>query len=219
MIWLWLFAFLSWLGGLAFVLLGLGAEATQGLAQKIFFFHVPAAFAMYLAVLVGAVTAIIYLVDRQIKWDLWSRAAMKMALVFGTIVLVSGPIWAKPIWGVYWTWDPRLTTSFIIFMLLVCYQFVRFYIDSQERAALVGAIIASLSLVDIPLIHFSVKIWRGVHPSVLRNPDGLPPAFRSALEFMVLATFALCILWIWIQYRIYSVEHRLKEIQEGAARA
>lgn len=197
-------------GSMFYVLMGLGPEASQGLVQKIFFFHVPAAFSMYLTMLSGTIFSILYLREKKPSYDQAARASMYVALFFSCIVLVSGPIWAKPIWGVYWTWDPRLTTSFVVFILLLAYAFVRLLFEEREslsnRGALVGAILSIFALADAPLIHLSVKLWRGVHPSVLRNPEGLPDDYRTALELMSLSFFLLAGLLSLLMYKILKIQ-------------
>ncbi len=212
------------LGGLWFVMMGLAPEASQGYAQKIFFLHVPSAFAMYLTLGAGAILSIVYLIERKKNLDLAARACMMTATVFATAVLVSGPIWAKPIWGVYWTWDPRLTTSFIIFILLLAYVFVRQIFEEREsqtdRGALVGAIISIFALIDIPLIHFSVKLWRGVHPSVLKTEGGLPDDYRLGLEIMIVGIFLFATLMSILLYRFLKIrEWHRNRIMKGSPHA
>jgi len=206
------------MGGLGFVLLRLPEELTQGIVQKIFFFHVPSAFAMYLFLALGAISSVIYLFQRKHIYDAAARASMMTATLFATLVMVSGPLWAKPVWGVYWTWDPRLTTSFIVFILLIAYMVTRKVFEAragwEERGAFVGAILAVIALLDVPLIHFSVRLWRGLHPSVLRDPDGLPQAYRQALETMVIALFLFGFLVSLCAYRLYRLEHKIKELNE-----
>lgn len=202
MIWL-IFAatVLCSLGSFTYVLLQLSPETTQGFVQKIFFFHVPAAFTMYVALFMAAAFSALYLMKKKTSLDLMARASMTTAFIFSCIVIVSGPIWAKPIWGVYWTWDPRLTTTFVVFVLLIAYLFVRRIYDAQRmqsRGATIGSILCLFALLDVPLIHWSVKLWRGIHPSVLKNSEGLPEDFRLGLEFMILSFFLIgfCIFWI-----------------------
>jgi heme exporter protein C len=209
----WL-AFLSTTASLAYVLLMLPPEAAQGFVQKIFFFHVPAAFAMYTTLILGAMFSALYLYEKKSLYDQLARAHLYVATIFSTIVIVSGPIWAKPIWGVYWTWDPRLTTAFIVFILLIAYCFVRSIFHDREglsrRTAIIGAIIAILAVLDIPLIHFSVQLWRGIHPSVLRNPEGLPESYRMALELMILSIFFLAAHWVDFVFRFIKISDKLE---------
>lgn len=210
----WSASFVICLSGLGYVLLMLPLEAQQGFVQKIFFLHVPSAFAMYLGLLMSAVFSGLYLWEKERRYDHLAHASMRVALLFCAVVLVSGPLWAKPIWGVYWDWDPRLTTTFVVFVLIVAYLSVRRVFERQgvdeKRTSLVCALIAIFALLDVPLIHFSVKLWRGLHPSVLRNPDGLPPAFRTGLELMSIGILLLAGLLIWIQFRILQYAERTK---------
>lgn len=207
--------FIVFMGALLYVLLQLPPEASQGYVQKIFFFHVPSAFAMYGCLLVGGIFSSIYLFEKKLRYDQWARASLYTATFFAAVVMVSGPVWAKPIWGVYWTWDPRLTTTFVVFILLIGYCFVRSIysqdVGGQKKAPVIGAVLAILALLDVPLIHLSVKLWRGVHPSVIRNPQGLPPDFQRGLELMVLALFLLAAVLVWLFFKII----RLKEYDHG----
>jgi len=197
---------------LLFILLALAPEAGQGFVQKIFFFHVPSAFAMYACLLVSGLASGLFLAQRKKSMDALARASMSGAVLFGIIVMISGPIWAKPIWGVYWTWDPRLTTTFVVFVLMIAYFFTRKIFDDRqqsERGALVGSILAIIAVLDIPLIHFSVKLWRGVHPSVLRNADGLPPDYRLGLELMTLSFLLIAGLFVWTLFKVMKAEETL----------
>lgn len=210
-------AFLTTLGGLAYVFLGLAPEGSQGLVQKIFFFHVPSAFMMYLFLIIGAFSSCLYLYNKKSEFDRWGRAGMYTATLFSIIVLTSGPIWAKPIWGVYWAWDPRLTTSFVVFILLLGYCFVRQIYEERDhvskRGPLLGAIIAILAVIDIPLIHFSVKLWRGVHPSVLNNKEGLPDTYRTALELMILAWLFLGLLFFILFSKVLWISEQSEKLK------
>lgn len=197
---------------LLFVLLNLAPEAGQGFVQKIFFFHVPSAFAMYGCLAVAGFASALFLAQRKPEMDRLARSSMAGAILFGCIVMISGPIWAKPIWGVYWTWDPRLTTTFVVFVLMLAYFFTRkLFNDRQQshRGAIVGAILAIIAVLDIPLIHLSVKLWRGVHPSVLRNPEGLPGDYQLALELMTVSFLGLAAMYVWLLNRIIKAEESL----------
>jgi heme exporter protein C len=209
-IWYLYFAsILSLLASLTFVLLYIPAEASQGFVQKIFFFHVPAAFTMYLSLILGALYSAVFLYTRKEHFDLLAKTFITTALCFASIVIISGPIWAKPIWGVYWTWDPRLTTTFLIFVLLVGYMLVRRLIADKTKAALISSLIALIAVADVPIIHWSVKLWRGVHPSVLSNKEGLPSSYIQGLEYMSMSFFLLGGLLSWIFYRIFLIQQRL----------
>ncbi len=200
---------------LFFVLVSLPPELGQGYVQKIFFFHVPSAFAMYLLATLGMIFSVLFLFLKKPVCDHLAKASLYVATLFGALVLVSGPIWAKPIWGVYWTWDPRLTTSLILFVLLVSYVMVRRLFDEShpQRAARIGAVIAIFAVLDIPLVHFSAKLLRGLHPSVLSNPQGLPDAYRTGLEVMILSFFILSFLLVFMSFKIIQINTKIKKIR------
>lgn len=211
--WTWIFVALTtalYLLNLTFSLIGTPLEKTQGVLQKIFYFHVPAAFSTYLFLVVGAALSIFYLSTKNIRYHHLSRASLYTSTLFASLVIGSGPLWAKPIWGVYWTWDPRLTLTFILFILLLGYCFVQSLFGEGEaqtrKAALIGSILAVLALPFMVLTHLSVRIWRGLHPSVLSREDGLAPEFRTAFELSVFSTFLLGGLICFVLYRYLKLK-------------
>lgn len=216
MIWfLFGFCLFIFMPSLFYVLFSLPPEQTQGFVQKIFFFHVPSAFSMYLLAVLGMIFSILFLFLKKNFYDQLARANLYIACLFGALVMISGPIWAKPIWGVYWTWDPRLTTSLILFVLLIVYVVVRqlFRESSPQRAARIGAVISIFAVVDIPLVHLSAKLLRGLHPSVLSNPEGLPDSYRTGLEMMVLSFFLLAALLVFISFRLIQLNDRAQQLE------
>ncbi len=199
--WLWgLFGMSAILvfGGLLNIFLLLPTEESQGLVQKIFFIHVPSAFAFYSCLITGSVFAVLYLIERRDDYDRLSKSFVQTALLFALCVMATGPIWAKPIWGTYWTWDPRLTTMLLMTLILLGYCATRNLMEKNPEKQLVtkvvSAIIAIIATLDIVPIHYSVKLWRGVHPSVLKNADGLPSSFRLALQWMTIAFIILSVV-------------------------
>ncbi|PIR19859.1 MAG: cytochrome C assembly protein [Deltaproteobacteria bacterium CG11_big_fil_rev_8_21_14_0_20_47_16] len=162
-------------------------EVTQGIVQKIFYIHVPSAFAMYATLITGAALGLGYLIRRDDALDQWAVSCMEVALLFCTIVLTTGPIWAKPIWGAWWTWDARLTSTFFLWLILIAYFLLRKAFTGTE-AKRYSAILALIGLLDVPIIMFAVKLWRGAHPSVLSAREYLPSEMRQV--------FILCILTI-----------------------
>lgn len=194
-------------------------EKTQGIVQKIFYFHVPSAFCMYAFLILGCFFSVYFLFDRRKIFDQVARSAIYVATTFATMVILSGPIWAKPIWGVYWTWDPRLTTTFIIFIVLLAYTFARFSMEGRPelraKAPVISAILAIFAVADIPLVHFSVKLWRGLHPSVLKSADGLAPEFQRAFEMMVLSCFLLSGLMFLALFKYIKLKEDWQTLKEA----
>ena len=160
--------FAAMLLALAAVFLYAPTEREMGDVQRIFYFHVPAAMTAFAAFFIVFVASIAYLKTRQVRWDRISIAAAELGVLFATINLVTGPLWAKPVWGVYWRWEPRLTTMLITFAMYVAYLMVRAYAsvhaDQMRRFAAVLGIVA---FVNIPLVHYSVDLWapeQQLHP-------------------------------------------------------
>src|SRR5260370_4634523 len=130
-------------------------EATMGLVQRIFYFHVSSAWTGFIAFILVFIGSIAYLRTRALKWDWLSVASAEVGVAFFTVVLVTGPIWAKPVWGIWWTWDARLTSSFLLWVLFVSYLILRTLVDEPERRALVAAVFVIFAAVGIPLVYFS----------------------------------------------------------------
>ncbi len=202
------------LAALFYTLLGVPFEASQGPVQKIFYFHVPSAFAMYFFAVLGVVLSVLYLSTKKIGYDYRAQAAMRVSLMFALMVIISGPLWAKPVWGVFWTWDPRLTLTFIVFLILVSYVLARRSFKERGmdlKGSQIGSILSILSVPMMVLTHFSVKIWRGLHPSVLREPGGLDPQFAQALQAMILGIFILGGILFFLQSRVIEIESRIQD--------
>jgi len=142
-------------------------EAAQGLAQKIFYWHVGSAITMQIFFAMAGLFSLFYLVTKKIKFDRWALSFVEVGFLFCTIVLLTGPIWAKPIWGVWWTWEPRLTSTLFIWMIFLGYFILRGSFTDPGKKRTFSAILAIFGCLDIPIIFFSVRLWRGVHPSVL----------------------------------------------------
>ncbi len=137
-----------------------------------------------------------YVVKKDRWWDSVALSAAEIGVMFLTIVLVTGPIWAKPVWFVWWTWSPRLTSSLVLWMLYVAYLLVRNYVPDPERRAMMSAVFGIVAFVDAPIVWFSIRWWRDIHPSPMVETGGLSPAMRPALwtclvVFMILFVYLL----------------------------
>jgi heme exporter protein C len=156
----------------------------MGPVQKIFYFHVPSAYSMYLAWLISTVGAVAALSTNREKWDHLAAAAAEIALVFAAMVMVSGPLWGRRAWGAFWVWDPRLTTSLLLSLIILATVILRTF-DRSNAARRFAAATTIVGTCIIPLIHISVQMWRGQHPTVLRS-GGLAPD--------MLFVFAVCMM-------------------------
>src|SRR5205809_516872 len=171
------------LGALAVLGLALGLvmgflvaprELTQGNVQRIMYVHVPAILVAYLAFGVVLVASIVYLVRRIDAADRVAHASAEVGLLFTGINIVTGAIWGKPTWGTWWTWDARLTSVSIMFVIYLAYLLLRAMIEDHERAARFAAVLGIVAALDIPLVHFSAGWWRSLHqPAPLLRPGGL----------------------------------------------
>src|SRR5580692_5078559 len=162
-------------------------EPVMGVVQKIFYFHVPCAIMMFLSTFVAAAGSLSYLFKGAERGDRLAHAAGELGVLFGACVLVSGPLWGRKAWGVYWQWDARLTSSLLLFLILIGYMLARRYGGPGGRK--LSAALALFAAVDVPLVYKSVDIWRTVHPQTSVVPKLDPrmrPAFWSAFLLMTI---------------------------------
>jgi heme exporter protein C len=172
-------------------------EVTMGLVQKIFYFHVPCAWLLMLSTLVCAGGSVAYLFGGSERGDRVAVSASELGVVFGLCVLVSGPLWAKAAWGVYWQWEARLTSSLLLWLMLVAYVLARRYGGASARR--LAAALALFAAIDIPLVYFSVRFFRSIHPSNT-VVSTLGPGMRGAFWLSLLAFTALW--WVLFSLRL-----------------
>jgi heme exporter protein C len=181
--------------------IGAPREKTMGDLQRIFYFHVPAAIAGLTAFAVNFVSSLMYVIRKNRWWDNLALSAAEIGVLFLAMVLITGPIWAKPVWFVWWTWSPRLTSSLILCLLYVAYLLIRNYIDDPDRKATVSAVFGIVAFIDAPLVWFSIRWWRDIHPSPMLETGGLSPAMRPAF-LLCLAAFQILLIYL-LRRRFY----------------
>lgn len=147
-------------------------ERTMGIVQKIFYVHVPAAMATYLGFTITSVASLLYLLKPSRLWDNAAIAGVETGLIFCSYVLISGPLWAYKAWGQAWVWDPQLTATLVLFLLYGGYGLLRLFSTPGEGSRKVAAVLAVIAFVDIPLVHYAVNQWGGMHPVVERSGGG-----------------------------------------------
>ena len=140
-------------------------EKTMGLVQRIFYFHAASAWAGMTAFLICFAANLMYGWRRQEKWDALGVSCAEVGLAFITVVLITGPIWAKPAWGIYWTWDARLTSTFVLWLLYISYLLLRTLIEEPDRRALLSALFGIFSFIDVPIVFGAIRWWRTQHPA------------------------------------------------------
>ena len=178
----------------------------QSVPQKIFYIHVPSAWISFVAFFLVFIFSLKYLYTSRSRDDLLANSFAEVGVFFNTLVLITGPIWAKPIWGVWWTWDARLTTSLILWLLYVAYLMLRSYIDDFERRARLSAILGIFSFLNVPIVHYSVLWWRTLHPApvVIRSGgmSDLPMSMHIALWS---SCFSVVVLFIYLVRKRYKI--------------
>ena len=174
-------------------------EATMGVVQKIFYFHVPSAMVMFLAALVCGISSAMYLFRKNEAADRLASAAAELAVVFGLIVLVTGPLWARKSWGVWWQWDARLTSTLLMWMIFVAYLLVRRY--GGAGAEKLSAALAVFGMANVPFVYVSVNIWRTVHPTTAVVPK-LPGGMKGPFWFCAVSFFLLFGLLLALRARL-----------------
>jgi heme exporter protein C len=182
-------------------------EKFQGPAQKIYYLHVPAALSAYLALIVAAIGSLVYLWLKDERADRLAESGGEVALLFTTVVLISGPLWGKPIWGAWWTWDARLSLTLFLWFVTLAYLVLRSSIDEPDMRARYSAVLAALAALLIPFIHLSVYLFRTTHPMpIVLKPDkpSLPPEMLTTFTLSVFAFLFFCTMLIRARYRLVS---------------
>jgi heme exporter protein C len=188
-------------------------EAQMGIVQKIFYFHVPSAYAMYLGVAAGCGGSAVYLWRGRRRADVIARAGAEMVVLFAAMTLTSGPLWGWKAWGTPWVWDPRLTTTLLLALVFVAYLALRAFGDGEAEKKFAAAI-AVLSIVVVPVIHYSVRLWRGQHPTVItERGGGLDPEMKTALTAGFVAFTLLFATMLWYRIRVGILEAKVERLR------
>jgi heme exporter protein C len=189
-------------------------EAAQGAAQKIYYVHIGSASAAYLGFTITGLGSVVYLWLRDERSDRLAASAAEVGLLFITIVLLTGPLWGKPIWGAYWTWDARQTLTLFLWFLIAAYLVLRSTIDEPMQRGRYSAVLAILAVILIPFNHLAVYMFRTQHPEpIVFKPSepSLPPEMLTSFLIMLFALLFFCVVLIRARYRLAVTQ----EIAEG----
>jgi heme exporter protein C len=189
-------------------------EKTMHAIQRIFYFHVPSAICSFVAFFVVFVANFAYLGTRKPRWDWLGVAGAEVGVVCSTIVLITGPIWAHPVWGIWWTWDARLTSTFVMWLLYTAYLLLRGFLDDPQRKAMFSAVFGIFAFLDVPLVYFSNRLWRTQHPQPVilgGSNSGLDPMMGKVLLISFVAVLCITAVLIADRYRL----ERLRSEFEG----
>jgi heme exporter protein C len=198
-------------------------ERVQGDVQRIFYLHLPLAWVSYLAFFVVFVSSIAFLVRRSPGCDQLARASAEVGVVFTTLTMITGSLWARPIWGTWWSWDARLTTTLVLWFIYVGYLMLRSYVADEERGARYAAVLGIVGFLDVPIIHQSVTWWRTLHPEPVVLAPGGPAMPPQMLETLALSLLAFTLLFCWMlkqRLRLEQLSHDVHDLREdelGAA--
>ena len=201
------------LADIALIFLWVPTEQVMGVAQRIFYFHVPLAWTGLLSTTVVFVSSIVYLWKGQRRWDAVAHSAVELSVMLITLTLITGATWAKMAWGVWWTWEPRLTTTLILWLMYMGYLMLRAYAPTPSLAARYSAVMGIIAFIDVPIVYFSVNWWRGIHPRVVGvgaasgglDSDMLITLIFSVFTFTVLFTYVL-----WERVSLRNAEDALQ---------
>ena len=191
-------------------------DELQGAMQRIFYIHVPSAWVCFLAFGLTFGASIAYLSSRKEKWDTLAASSAEIGTVFTTVVLITGMMWGHAIWGVYWTWEPRLTSFLVLWLLYLGYLAVRAYVPDPARRARFSAVIGIIAFIDVPIIYLSVNWWRTLHPQQVIITSGGPhmPAAMLVALMVGLATFSLVYVYlVRLRLDVARLSTQLEEIE------
>lgn len=189
-------------------------ERTMGLIQRIFYFHMPFGVTAFVAFLISFLASIGYLLNRAPQWDWLAVSSGEIGVPFITVMLVTGSIWAKPVWGIWWTWDARLTSTFVLWALYVCYLLLRTMIEDPERRAVVSAVFNIFAAFDIPLVYFSIWFFRTQHPQPVIGAGGsLDPRMFDVLVVCWVATLGMLAILLRQRYRMEALRHEVEQLR------
>jgi heme exporter protein C len=194
-------------------------EATMGDVQRIFYYHVPSGWVAGLCFTINFIASAVYLWNRSAAMDALAAASAEVGVVFGAVLLITGPLWARPVWGIWWTWDARLTTTLILWLIYVSYLVLRDFVSGGQTQVLAAAF-AIFGFVDVPIVYFSIRWFRTQHPAPVigGGPDsGLaPPILHVFLTNLALFT-VLGVIYLFLRYRLQTEEQALESAHAQAA--
>jgi heme exporter protein C len=197
-------------------------ERSMGVIQRIFYLHVPSAWTAFTAFFICFIANLQYVFRRQPRWDWLGVSAAEVGLAFTTVVLVTGPIWAHPVWGIWWTWDARLTSTFVLWLLYVSYLLLRTLIEEPDRRALLSALFGIFAFIDVPLVFGAIRWWRTQHPQpvILGAPgSGLHPTMRAVLFSCWIAMLGLMTLLLRQRYQLEELRAELDIVRRESEAA
>lgn len=202
--------------GLYFVFIYAPVEKTMGLIQKIFYFHVSSAWVGFFAFFITFLSSILYLATKKIVYDDLASASAEIGLLFCTIVIVTGPLWARPAWGVYWTWDARLTSTLILWFIYVGYIMLRQFMEETQKRAQFSALLGITGFINVPIVFFSIQWWENtIHPNVVQKGGG--GMHEDMFTAMIICLFVFSVIYLSLvirKLRIINIERQINYLEQ-----
>ena len=189
-------------------------EQNLGISQRIFYVHVPVAWVGMVAIFVVAIGSVLHLITRNDRWDAIAYSAAEIGLIFGTLMLVTGALWAKPAWGVWWQWDPKLTTALILGFIYVGYLMVRAYAPSGSQGRRYASVVALIGAIDAPIIYMASVWWRTAHPDLNIGPLAESSLDTNMLMVWLYSTVAFTVFYVYLLIERISMRRAEDNIDE-----
>ena len=189
-------------------------EQNLGISQRIFYVHVPVAWVGMVAIFLVAIGSVLHLITRNDRWDAIAYSAAEIGLIFGTLMLVTGALWAKPAWGVWWQWDPKLTTALILWFIYVGYLMVRAYAPSGSQGRRYASVVALIGAIDAPIIYMASVWWRTAHPDLNIGPLAESSLDTNMLMVWLYSTVVFTVFYVYLLIERISMRKAEDDIDE-----
>ena len=190
-------------------------DANLGVSQRILYYHVPVAILGLFSIVVVAVASAAHLITRREEWDSLAYSAAEVGLLLTTLGIVTGAMWAKPTWGIWWTWDPKLTLTLVLWFIYVGYLMLRAYGPKGSQGARYGAVVAIIGAIDAPIVYYAAELWRTTHPTLVIGPAAESGGMDSSMAMVLLASMvAFALLYVYVLVERYALRRSEAEADE-----
>lgn len=207
-------SFLLMMAALYLVFVYVLTEKEMGIVQRVFYLMVPVAWLSLLSFIIVFIGSIQYLRKRESRWDILAHSSAEVGIIFTTLTLITGAIWAKPIWGVWWTWEPRLTATLVLWLIYLAYLMVRSFAEDESRGARFAAVVGIIGFIDIPIIALATTLWKGMHPSPIIFEGGLAPSMLLTLLVSIAAFTVLYFCLLGRRTELREAEAEIRKLNQ-----